>query len=149
MNASARIDFAILITFITGIISIFYFIAITLLVDSDPTLTGMPESYLSWMIIERLILISIIIVILILVTYILLRQKSFEELEKERPEHKAKMARSKKGIKEDIMRYYRDLGALKIVLKDGVLDAESYNEKKKYLEEMIKQRKKEIQELRE
>jgi hypothetical protein len=145
MGTSARTDFAVLITFVTGIISIFYFIAITLLVGSDPTLAGIPESYLSWMVIERLVFTGIIIVMLSLITYILLRQKGIERLQTERPAYKARKLRSEKEIKKDIMRCYRDLGALKIVLKDGALDPETYNERKKYLEEMIRIKKKELQ----
>lgn len=143
----AKPDKAILITFIIGVVSIIYFITSISLIGSDPALVGIQESYLSWMIIERLILIGMIMVILILLTYILLRQKSFEELQRERPEEKAKRLRNEKEIRDDIMRYYRDMGALKIVLKDGVMDAEAYNEKKKYLEDMIKKRKKQLQEL--
>lgn len=148
----AKTDRAVLITFILGIISIIYFIASISLLGSDPMLAGIPESYLSWMILERLILIGIIILILILLTYILMKQRSFEETRRERPspvEDKAEKLRREKAIREDIRRYYRDMGALKIVLKDGVLDPKTYNERKKYLEDMIRIKKKGLQKLKE
>lgn len=146
----AKTDRAVLITFILGIISIIYFIASISLLGSDPMLAGIPESYLSWMILERLILIGIIILILILLTYILMKQKSFEETRRESPvEDKAEKLRNEKEIREDIRRYYRDMGALKIVLKDGVLDPKTYNDRKKYLEDMIRIKKKGLQKLKE
>ncbi|NIO21310.1 MAG: hypothetical protein GTN76_11385 [Candidatus Aenigmarchaeota archaeon] len=144
----SKTDGVILLTFIIGIISIVYFITTLSLIGSDPMLVGIPESYLSWMVFERLVIIGIIIIVLILITYILLRQKNFEELERSRPEEKAKRARSEKEIREDMQRYYRDLGALKIVFKDGALDAKTYNERKKYLDDMIKKRKKQLENLK-
>ena len=149
MNASRKMDSAILITFLIGIVSIIYFITTVSLLGSDPTLVGIPQSYLSWMVMEKLVVIGIIIIVLILITYILLRQKTLEEVQKKRPYDKAKIIRSKKEMMEDLMRYYRDLGALKIVLKDGVMDPKTYNERKKYLEDMIKKRKKQMKDLAE
>jgi cell division protein FtsL len=148
MNASGRLDFAILITFFVGIISIIYFLVTLLLIGSDPTLFGIPESYLSWMVVERLIFIGIIVVVLILITYILMKQKAAEETERKKTMDRARRLRSEKTIKEDLSRYYRDLGALKIILKDGALDTKTYNERKKYLDDMIKLRKKQLDELK-
>ncbi|NIO22851.1 MAG: hypothetical protein GTN38_02375 [Candidatus Aenigmarchaeota archaeon] len=147
MRTRSKIDGVILITFLVGVISIVYFVTTIFLLGSDPTFAGVQESYLSWMIMERLILVGVIIIVLILISYILLRQKGTEELHRARPEEKAKRMRSEKELKEDIRRYYRDLGALKIVLKDGVMDAKTYNERKKYLEDMIKRRKKQLENL--
>ncbi len=144
---TGKTDHAMLITFVVGVVGIIYFLTSIFLLGSDPMLTGVPPSYLSWMIMERLILIGIVIIILILITYILMRQKNFEELhEKEHP--KAKPWRSEKGMMEDIKRYYRDMGALKIVLKDGVIDAETYNQRKRYLQGMVEERKKQLEKLK-
>lgn len=148
MSFHTKIDGVILLTFVIGVIAIAYFLTTVSLIGSDPSLIGLPASYLSWMVMERLVVIGIIIIVLILITYILLRQKGFEEMHRAKPEDKAKQLRGEKEIKEDLMRYYRDLGALKIVLKDGVMDAETYNERKKYLEDMIKKRKKQLEDLK-
>jgi len=145
MTISVKIDSAILITFVVGVISTIYFITIVSLIGSDPALIGIPGSYLSWMIIERLVLTGIIIVVLIMITYILLRQKGIEELQRMKTVDKAKQKRSEKEIKEDLRRYYRDLGALKIVFKDGALDSETYMDRKKYLDEIIKIKKKQLE----
>ncbi len=148
MKSSAKTDFAILITFAVGIISIVYFIAIVFLMNSDPTLGGVPESYLSWMMIERLVLIGIIIVVLILITYILMKQKGIEKLRAEMPAKRERHAVTVKELKAEIMRYYRDLGALKIVMKDKVLDSEIYEKRKKFIEDMVKKKKKQLQDLK-
>jgi len=141
----SKTDSAVLITFFIAIISIVYFVTTVFLIGSDPLLIGIPASYLSWMIMERLVLIGIIIIVLILITYILLRQKTAEELQKTRHVDKAQQKRNENEMKEDLKRYYRDLGALKIVLKDGVMDPKTYTERKKYLEDMIKRRKKQLE----
>jgi|GEM_PF-2073128 len=144
----SKTDSAVLITFIIGVVSIVYFVTTMLLIGSDPLLLGIPASYLSWMIMERLVLVGMIIIVLILITYILLRQKTAEELEKTKHMDKAQKTRSENELREDVKRYYRDLGALKIVLKDGVIDPKTYNERKKYLEDMIKRRKKQLEALK-
>jgi hypothetical protein len=146
--AGTRTDRVILIAFFAGMIGIVYFVMSLLMLGSDPMLAGMPPSYLSWMATERLIVVGMLIIILIIMTYVLMVQKSLEESRAAEHDKAARPWRSEKDVREDIMRYYRDLGALKIVLKDGVMDAKTYNERKKYLEDMVNKRKKQLQEIR-
>jgi uncharacterized membrane protein len=146
MKKAVKNDCVILITFLVGVIGIIYFVTSLYLAGSDPMLIGIPESYLSWMVLERLILIGMIVMILIIITYVLMEQRNIEESQVAGHE-KPRPWRTEKDIREDLMRYYRDLGALKIVLKDGVMDAQSYNERKKYLEGMIKKKKQQLYEL--
>ncbi len=148
LGTVSRTDRVILITFLLGVIGIVYFVTSLFLLGSDPSLVGMPESYKSWMMTERFILIGMIFVILIIMTYVLMEQKNLEEAHEAEKRRAPRPQWSEKELKDDIMRYYRDLGALKIVLKDGVMDAKTYNERKKYLEEMVNKRKKQILELR-
>jgi hypothetical protein len=147
-KTAGRIDRVMLITFLVGIIGIVYFVTSLYLLGSDPTLTGLPESYLSWMMLERVILIGMLTIILIIITYVLMMQKDIEESQAAGHGKAATPWRNEKDIRDDIMRYYRDMGALKIVLKDGVMDAKTYNERKKYLEDMVKKRKGQLQEIR-
>jgi uncharacterized membrane protein len=146
MRTRTRIDNVIAITFLVAVIGIIYFVTSLFLLGSDPTLTGLPESYMSWMVTERFVLLGMLVVILIIMTYVLMEQKKLEQ--SSASQTAAKSWRNEKDVRGDIMRYYRDMGALKIVLKDGVMDAKSYNERKKYLEEMIKKRKKQLQDIR-
>jgi uncharacterized membrane protein len=145
IQTKTRIDNVIMITFLVAVIGIVYFVTSLFLLGSDPTLTGLPESYMSWMVTERFVLLGILVVILIIMTYVLMEQKKLEEVRS--AQLQSRPWRNEKDLREDIMRYYRDMGALKIVLQDGVMDAKSYNERKKYLEDMIKKRKKQLQDI--
>lgn len=130
-----------IITFVLAAVAIVYFISSVAFIASDPSLFGIPESYLSWMVIERLVLTGIIVGILIILSAVMKGLPGVEAGKK--PVKKPSL--SKKDLKEDLMRYYRDLGAFKILLKDGNIDTKTYNERKKSIEEMIKQKKKQIE----
>jgi hypothetical protein len=143
-----RVDRIIMITFLVGVVGIVYLITSLFLMGFDENITGLPESYLSWMMTERFVMIGMIFVILIIMTYVLMEQKNLEESHAAEQRKAPAPQSGEKNLKEDIMRYYRDIGALKIVLKDGVMDTKTYNERKKYLEDMVKTRKRQLEKLR-
>lgn len=147
VKTAGKIDRVILITFLVGVTGIIYFVMSLYLLGSAPMLAGIPESYLSWMTVERLVLIGMLIIIFIIIIYVLMIQKGLEESRAAEREKAPKPWRNEKDVREDIMRYYRDMGALKIVLKDGVMDAKTYNERKRYLEDMVKKRKRQLQDI--
>ena len=80
IQTKTRIDNVIMITFLVAVIGIVYFVTSLFLLGSDPTLTGLPESYMSWMVTERFVLLGILVVILIIMTYVLMEQKKLEEV---------------------------------------------------------------------
>ncbi len=143
--AIARTDRVLIITFLVGVIGIIYFLMGLFMFGSGAGAAGIPEAYLSWMMTERFMVTGMIFVILIILAYVLMAQKSLEQSRAAEHERAPKPRANEKEIKEDMQRYYRDLGALKIVLKDGVMDPKTYNERKKYLEQMIKAKKKQLE----
>jgi hypothetical protein len=99
-------------------------------------------------ILEKTILTGIIVAILIILAIVLFKEIELrDKVEALREFGVAKPAgkRTAKDVKRDMMRIYRDMGALKIVVQDKIIDQQTYNKEKKELDENIKTLKKELE----
>ena len=96
-----------------------------------------------------MVLVSVIISILIMLAIVLYKEMELRnqirqlinsgfETEKEKG-----YTRTAKDVKRDMMRIYRDMGALKIIMQDGIIEKSAYNKEIKSLEERINVLKKE------
>lgn len=129
----------ILTIFLIGIISCVYYLISVLSREMDPV-----------DVIEKTMLVGIIIAILIILAVVLYKQIElidWVDTVKEYGILKPAAKRSAKDVKKDMMRAYRDMGALKIVLKDRIIEPETYNREKKELDEKIETLKREYKKL--
>jgi hypothetical protein len=139
MPSRTDTEYVILTVFLIGIVSAIYYLISILTKEADSSL-----------ILERTILVGIIISILIILAIILLKDMELkDQLEalKGAGVSKAAGKRTAKAVKKEIMRMYRDMGALKIVLKDGIIDPETYTREKRELDQKVKTLKKEYEKL--
>ncbi len=129
----------ILTIFLIGIISCVYYLISVLSREMDPV-----------DIVEKTMLVGIIIAILIILAVVLYKQIElidWVDTVKEYGILKPAAKRTAKEVKSEIMRAYRDMGALKIVLKDRIIDPKTYNREKKELDEKIEALKSEYKKL--
>lgn len=101
-------------------------------------------------IIEKTILVGIIIATLIILGIVLskeLEMKKRIKVLEESGVKKLERKRTAKDVKKDMMRMYRDMGALKIVLQDNIINKETYNKERKELDKKVNILKKEYENL--
>jgi len=117
------------------IISIYYIVSVL----NAPSVT---------VILEKTIITGVFIAILITIAIMLFR---FMELRKEiesgsiKPGAPKPHQRTAKDVKADMMKIYRDMGALKIVSKDNLIDKNMYDKEKKELDNRLVVFKKEYE----
>ncbi|MCX6817256.1 MAG: hypothetical protein NTU57_00165 [Candidatus Aenigmarchaeota archaeon] len=128
-------EYTVVTIFLLGvIISIYYIVSVL----NAPSVT---------VILEKTILTGVFIAILITIAIMLFR---FMELKKEidagvKPGVAKPHPRTSKDVKADMMKIYRDMGALKIVSKDNLIDKNMYNKERKELDNRLVVFKKEYE----
>ena len=138
MPARNDSEYLILAIFLIGIITSIYYLISVMTVGAD-----------AMAIFEKTILIGVIIAILIALAIVLLKQMELkEQIEAIRqPQPMAAAKRTAKDVKADMMRIYRDMGAMKIVLTDKLIDKATYDRERKDLDKRIVLLKKEYEKL--
>ena len=94
-------------------------------------------------VLERIFIAGIIISILIILVIVLLRQRNL--IDKLRYLDLRRPMRTHADVRKELSGLYRDLGALKIVYKDGLIKGSDYAKKKKLVDELIKKKQAELQ----
>ena len=140
MPPKTETEYAIFAVFLIGAIVAFYYLV-----------SVFAEGINLTAILEKTILVGVIVAILTILAIVLLKEmelkRQMEELKQPAP--KAAKKRTVKDVKEELMRLYRDLGALKIILHDNIIDEASYQKEKRALEKKINILKKEQESLTE
>ena len=135
MCAMKENEYTVVTIFLLGvIISIYYIVSIL----NAPSVSD---------ILEKTILVGVFIAILITIAIMLFR---FMELRKEIESGSIKPVakshpRTAKDVKAEMMKIYRDMGALKIVSKDNLIDKGMYDRERKALDNRIVTLKKEYE----
>lgn len=131
MHARSRLGFILIIVFIIIILELYYILP--LLISGE----GLDYGNLF----NAVVTITILLILLI----VLLKQQKLSDklryLEVRKPE------RTEKNIRKELSAMYRDLGALKIVRNDGLMDKSTYDKKKDVIDEEIKKARKELRKL--
>lgn len=132
-------EYVIITVFLVGIIvAIYYLISVaTSGVNAEVVL-------------EKTVLVGIIISILIVLAILLFKEIDLrEQIDAVRQGGVSKPARKRtaKDVKKDMMRKYRDMGALKIIFQDKIIDKETYEKEIKELEKEVGSLKKEHEKL--
>lgn len=102
-------------------------------------------------ILEKTILTGIIIAILLVLAIVLFKQVEMRESIRQIGQGRAsekKYTRTAKDVRRDMLRIYRDMGALKIVFQDGIIDKKTHDRERKELDDRIKPLKKEYEKLK-
>jgi cell division protein FtsL len=86
-------------------------------------------------ILEKTFFTGVITAILIIIAIVLLKQSAITE--RLRSASLSSGPRTEKQVRKDLNRTYSDLGALKILLKDDLLDKKTYEKRKKRLDEDV------------
>lgn len=133
--------FLMFTVFLIGIVvTVYYFVSVFLI---ETTFLG---------ILEKTMLVGMIIAILMILAIVLLREKrimgQMESMRGFGISKKPPSKRTLKDVKNDIMRIYRDMGALKIVFQDNLIDEENYKKQKNELDEKLKKLKDEEKKLK-
>ena len=132
MHARSRLGFILIMVFVIIIIAELYYIL--------PLLTSGEELDYGTLF-NAVVTISILLILLI----VLLKQQKLTDklryLEVRKPE------RTEKNVRRELSAMYRDLGALKIVHNDGLMDKGTYDKKKDVIDEEIKKARKELRKL--
>ncbi len=140
MVNKAETEYVIFTVFLIGIV-----VAVYYLISVVTTGTNLVD------ILEKTILIGIIIAILIILAIVLFKEIELRDkvdvLKQAGVSKPAGWRRTAKDVKKDMMRMYRDMGALKIVLQDNIIDQATYNRERKELDRKIKDLKKEYEKL--
>ena len=131
-------EYLILSLFIIGVVACIYYLISVLGAEVDEAV-----------VIEKTILVSIIMAILITLVIVLLKQidlkNELENLKEGAPQRKEARKRTAKDVKADMMKLYRDMGALKIILHDQIISQQDYDKEKRLLEKRVKELKKEYE----
>jgi hypothetical protein len=99
------------------------------------------------LILEKTFLSGIITSILIILVIVLIRQRDLAEQFQQLKKGFRKGPRTSRDVRRELAGLYRDLGALKIVAKDSLIDMEEYNKKKAALDARVKKKKEELRAL--
>jgi cell division protein FtsL len=122
--AKAQAGPVLVVIFILGIIIEIYYVLSFL--SSQRTLSD---------ILEKTFFTGVITAILIIIAIVLLKQSAITE--RLRSASLSSGPRTEKQVRKDLNRTYSDLGALKILLKDDLLDKKTYEKRKKRLDEDV------------
>jgi hypothetical protein len=134
MHKKGQGEYILLIVFVLGIIvELFYVINI---ITSDNSFD---------VILERTFIAGIITSILIILVIVLIRQRNLAD--QIRRMDFSKPERDPQLVRKELAGLYRDLGALKIMAKDGLIDKGEYSKKKAQIDSRIKKKKEEIKSL--
>jgi hypothetical protein len=141
MAKRTETEYLILSLFVMGVVACIYYLISVLGVEVN-----------EMAVIEKTILVSIIMAILITLVIVLLKQidlrNEMEALKESAPSRKEVKKRTAKDVKDDMMRLYRDMGALKIILHDQIISQQDYNNEKRLLEKRVKELKKEYESMK-
>jgi hypothetical protein len=96
-------------------------------------------------VLDKIFTAGIMLSMLIILAMVLLRQKHLDEMFMNFGIKKHR--KTANDIKKELSALYGDLGALKIVLKDGFLERKEYDKKKKLIEAKIKKKREELENL--
>lgn len=129
-------EYTVVTIFLLGvIISVYYIVSVL----NAPSVT---------VILEKTIMTGVFIAILITIAIMLFR---FMDLRKEiesgsiKPGAAKLRPRTAKDVKADMLKIYRDMGALKIVFKDNLIDKNMYDRERKSLDNRLVVFKKEYE----
>lgn len=138
ISKNRETEYVLFTVFLIGIIVAVYYLLS--LFASEPS----PAA-----VIEKMILVGIFISILIVLAIVLYKQIEIREEVRSISEGRAKGPRKRTlgDVKKDMMRIYRDMGALKIIMKDGIIEKSAYDSEMRVLDSKIKDLKKEQEKL--
>ena len=137
MERKAQVGAILLILFILGIIIELYYVMSFL------------QSELSFdQILEKTLITGILTSILIVLAILLVRQKDLiQQIGQIRTLGTGGSIRTPKQVKGELEKLYRDLGALKIVVMDNLMERREYEQKKSSIEALIDKKKQELREI--
>lgn len=98
-------------------------------------------------ILEKVMIAGIITVVLIVLVMVLMRQRDLTEQFRQMGKRIPKPQRTTKDVRRELAKLYRDSGALKIVLTDGLMEKGEYEKKKALLDAKIAKKKQELKAL--
>lgn len=141
MGLKIRSENIVIFIFLIGILACLYYLF---------NLFGQELSEIN--VIEKTILVIIIICILIALTFTIRKQihlkNELENIRESMSKTKTIKKRSAEDVRKEIMRIYRDMGALKIILNDNLISKADYEAERKVLEKKVKELKKEYERLK-
>jgi hypothetical protein len=141
MAKKTEMEYLVLSLFIVGVVACIYYLISVLGAEVNEAV-----------VIEKTILVSIIMAILITLVIVLLRQidlrNELESLKESATSRKEARKRTEKDVKAEMMKLYRDMGALKIILHDQIISQQDYDKEKRLLEKKVKELKKEYESLK-
>jgi hypothetical protein len=135
MERKGQVGAILLIIFILGIIIEVYYILSFL--QSELTFDQ---------ILEKTLITGILTSILIVLAILLIRQKDLYHQIRNMP-FRGGPSRTSKQVRNELETLYRDLGALKIVAMDKLMDRKEYERKKASLEAQIDKKRQELKSL--
>jgi hypothetical protein len=137
MERKAQVGAILFILFILGIIIELYYVISFL------------QSELSFdQILEKTLITGILTSILIVLAILLIRQKGLmQQMGQIRVLGTGGGKRTPKQVRSELEKLYRDLGALKIVVMDNLMERRQYEQKKSSIEALIDKKKKELREI--
>jgi hypothetical protein len=139
ISKKTETEYVLFTVFLIGVIVAVYYLLSLFASNPSPSV-----------IIEKMILVGIFISILIVLAIVLYKQIEIREEVRSMAESggvKAPKKRTVNDAKKDMMRIYRDMGALKIIMKDGIIEKKAYDEEMKMLDNKISELKKEQEKL--
>ena len=133
-------EYVIFTVFLIGVIAAIYYLISVMTAELDQTV-----------ILEKTILVGIIVSILIILAILLLKEIKLRDqvnMLSQSGASRPSGRRTAKDVKKDMMRLYRDMGALKIVYQDNIIDKATYDREQEELDKKIEELKKEHDKLK-